>query len=133
MRTEPSIKSRRSPPTPRDKALNSSYFPKHSSQPIQRGSISARQLAGEPLLGAKTIGVTTTARSRYQVPALSGWVSFEQDALLVADLDLNDLARAKYDFDVAGHYSRPDIFRLHVNEAAMPPVVFEKNGFGSGS
>ncbi|CAE6710648.1 carbon-nitrogen hydrolase family protein [Paraburkholderia aspalathi] len=58
---------------------------------------------------------------------------FEQDALLVADLDLNDLARAKYDFDVAGHYSRPDIFRLHVNEAAMPPVVFEKNGFGSGS
>lgn len=58
---------------------------------------------------------------------------FEQDALLVADLDLNDLARAKYDFDVAGHYSRPDVFRLHVNEAAMPPVVFEKNGFGNGS
>lgn len=58
---------------------------------------------------------------------------FEQDALLVADLDLNDLARAKYDFDVSGHYSRPDIFRLHVNEAATPPVVFEKNGFGSGS
>ncbi|MEZ0606734.1 nitrilase-related carbon-nitrogen hydrolase [Paraburkholderia sp. IW21] len=25
---------------------------------------------------------------------------FERDALLVADLDLNDLARAKYDFDV---------------------------------
>jgi nitrilase len=58
---------------------------------------------------------------------------FDQDALLVADLDLNDLARAKYDFDVVGHYSRPDIFRLHVNEAATPPVVFEKNGFSSGS
>ena len=53
--------------------------------------------------------------------------------MLVADLDLNDLARAKYDFGVAGHYSRPDIFRLHVNEVAMPPIVFEKNGFGSGS
>jgi nitrilase len=58
---------------------------------------------------------------------------FEQDALLVADLDLNDLARAKYDFDVVGHYSRPDVFRLYVNEAATPPVVFEKNGFGSGA
>jgi nitrilase len=51
---------------------------------------------------------------------------FEEDALLVRELDLGDLARAKYDFDVAGHYARPDIFRLHVNEASMPPVVFEQ-------
>lgn len=51
---------------------------------------------------------------------------FDEDALLVAELDLGDLARAKYDFDVAGHYARPDVFRLSVNEAPMPAVVFEQ-------
>ncbi|WP_321940111.1 nitrilase-related carbon-nitrogen hydrolase [Paraburkholderia sp. J8-2] len=51
----------------------------------------------------------------------------DEDALLVHELDLGDLARGKYDFDVTGHYARPDIFRLHVNEAATPPVVFEHN------
>ncbi len=50
---------------------------------------------------------------------------FDEDAILIHELDLADLARAKYDFDVAGHYARSDVFRLHVNEAPMPPVVFE--------
>ncbi|CAD6554222.1 Nitrilase [Paraburkholderia kirstenboschensis] len=51
---------------------------------------------------------------------------FDEDALLVQDLDLGDLARGKFDFDVVGHYARPDVFRLHVNEAATPPVRFEQ-------
>lgn len=49
---------------------------------------------------------------------------FEQDDILMADLDLGELARGKYDFDVAGHYARPDVFRLIVNEASAPPVLF---------
>ncbi|HUO61547.1 MAG TPA: nitrilase-related carbon-nitrogen hydrolase [Candidatus Acidoferrales bacterium] len=51
---------------------------------------------------------------------------FDEDALLVHELDLGDLARGKYDFDAVGHYARPDVFRLHVNEAATVPVVFEQ-------
>jgi nitrilase len=35
---------------------------------------------------------------------------------------MDDIARGKYDFDVTGHYARPDVFRLHVNERAMTPV-----------
>jgi hypothetical protein len=44
--------------------------------------------------------------------------------VLTATLDRADLARAKFDFDVVGHYARPDVFRLTVNEAATGPVAF---------
>jgi hypothetical protein len=30
--------------------------------------------------------------------------------------------------DVTGHYARPDIFTLHVNQRSQTPVVFEKQG-----
>jgi nitrilase len=48
---------------------------------------------------------------------------FDKDCILTADLDLADVPRGKFDFDVTGHYSRPDIFRLHVNEQPTPAVV----------
>ena len=44
------------------------------------------------------------------------------ETILIADLDLDDVARAKYDFDVVGHYARPDIFQLTVNERRTQPV-----------
>jgi nitrilase len=47
---------------------------------------------------------------------------FEGETILTAELDLGDIGRGKFDFDVAGHYSRPDVFRLIVNEAPMSPV-----------
>lgn len=37
------------------------------------------------------------------------------EGLLVADLDLDDVTRARFDFDVTGHYSRPDLFTLLVD------------------
>jgi nitrilase len=48
---------------------------------------------------------------------------FEGETILVAELDLDDIGRGKFDFDVAGHYARPDVFQLSVNEAPMPSVV----------
>ncbi len=51
---------------------------------------------------------------------------FHGETILTADLDLNDIGRGMFDFDVVGHYSRPDIFRLTVNEQPTPPVVHEK-------
>jgi nitrilase len=48
---------------------------------------------------------------------------FNQDAILCADLDLDEIARGKFDFDAVGHYSRPDIFELRVNEEPRRPVA----------
>jgi nitrilase len=50
---------------------------------------------------------------------------YDSASILVADLDLDEIARGKFDFDVVGHYARPDVFRLTVNESASPPVVRE--------
>lgn len=51
---------------------------------------------------------------------------FEGETILTADLDLNDIGRGKFDLDAAGHYSRPDIFQLTVNEAPMKAVSTNK-------
>lgn len=48
---------------------------------------------------------------------------FDQEGILVADLDLGEVARSKFDFDVVGHYARPDVFQLNVNEKPLPPVI----------
>ncbi|MCI0521131.1 MAG: carbon-nitrogen hydrolase family protein [Chloroflexi bacterium] len=48
---------------------------------------------------------------------------FDQEGSLYAELDLAEVARSKFDFDVAGHYARPDVFQLIVNEKAALPVV----------
>jgi nitrilase len=49
---------------------------------------------------------------------------FNGEAILTADLDLGEIARARLDFDVVGHYSRPDVFQLVVDETRRTPVSF---------
>jgi nitrilase len=51
---------------------------------------------------------------------------FGGETILTADLDLADIGRGKFDFDAAGHYSRPDVFQLCVNEAPMKAVKVDK-------
>lgn len=47
-----------------------------------------------------------------------------ESGLLCAQIDMDDLVRARYDLDVVGHYSRPDIFELVVDKRAKPGVRF---------
>ena len=49
---------------------------------------------------------------------------YDGEGILVADLDLGEIPRSRFDFDVAGHYARPDVFHLTVNEKPTPPVVY---------
>lgn len=41
---------------------------------------------------------------------------FDREGILFADLDLAEVGRSKFDFDVVGHYARPDVFKLSVND-----------------
>ncbi len=50
---------------------------------------------------------------------------FDREGIITAVLDPAELVRGRLDFDVAGQYSRPDVFRFTVNERANPPVAFE--------
>lgn len=47
---------------------------------------------------------------------------YDQEAVLIADLDMAEIVRGKYDFDAVGHYARPDIFQLSVDERPKNPV-----------
>ncbi len=49
----------------------------------------------------------------------------EGEAILIAEIDRSQIVRGKFDLDVVGHYARPDIFQLHVDERAKPPVVID--------
>ncbi|KAL3581026.1 hypothetical protein D5086_018861 [Populus alba] len=46
------------------------------------------------------------------------------EALISADLDLGEIARAKFDFDVVGHYSRPEVLSLTVRDHPTNAVLF---------
>jgi nitrilase len=50
---------------------------------------------------------------------------YDREGMLFAELDLAEVAQGKFDFDVVGHYARPDVLRLVVNERPMLPVVNE--------
>lgn len=43
-------------------------------------------------------------------------------SIIYADINLDEIIKGKYDFDVVGHYSRPDIFKLKVNKKEKKPV-----------
>jgi nitrilase len=53
-----------------------------------------------------------------------------REGMLVAELDLSLLAEQRLEFDAVGHYARPDVFRLEVNEDPQPAVRF---GGGEGA
>jgi nitrilase len=45
-----------------------------------------------------------------------------EQGILYADLDLQKVMGSRWKLDVAGHYGRPDVFKLRVNRAAHPAI-----------
>ncbi|SAK85675.1 nitrilase/cyanide hydratase and apolipoprotein N-acyltransferase [Caballeronia fortuita] len=50
---------------------------------------------------------------------------FDEETILYAEIDPGLGRASNLDFDVVGHYSRPDVFNLSVNTAPMSPVNFQ--------
>ncbi|MFP5233653.1 MAG: nitrilase-related carbon-nitrogen hydrolase [Acidobacteriota bacterium] len=51
----------------------------------------------------------------------------EGEGVLTAELDLKEIVRGKFDFDVVGHYARAEVFRLLVDENPKQAVTFGEN------
>ena len=50
----------------------------------------------------------------------------KKQGILYADIDVSKASKAHRKLDVAGHYSRPDIFKLIVNKENQSPIQFTK-------
>ena len=51
---------------------------------------------------------------------------WDEEGILYAELDLSEVARSKLDFDAVGHYARPDVFQLVVNEKPYSSVIYRE-------
>lgn len=51
---------------------------------------------------------------------------YDEETELYAELDMGMLKQSNLDFDVSGHYARPDVFTLQVNTAPMHNVAFDE-------
>jgi len=49
--------------------------------------------------------------------------NMDDEIILTAEIDRGQIIQGKYDLDVVGHYARPDIFQLHVDERPKRPVT----------
>ncbi|NHJ32035.1 MAG: carbon-nitrogen hydrolase family protein [Asgard group archaeon] len=52
---------------------------------------------------------------------------FDKAGILYADLDLSLIPKTRFDFDVIGHYSRPDVFQLIVDERKKDSTTIIKD------
>ena len=51
---------------------------------------------------------------------------FAGETILTAEIDRREIVKGRYDFDPVGHYARPDVFRLVVDERPKPAVADEE-------
>lgn len=51
---------------------------------------------------------------------------FGKEEIIYADINLDKVAESQFDFDVVGHYSRPDVFQLIVNEEKQQNTIWKK-------
>lgn len=52
---------------------------------------------------------------------------WDKEGIVTTEIDMREIAKAQYDFDPVGHYSRPDIFSLSVDRTAKSAVRYREN------
>ena len=109
------------PATMRHIALEGRCFVLSSCQHITRGAYPADY---DCALGDDPELVLMRGGSMIVAPlgeVLAG-PGYSGETILYAEIDPAAVPRAKYDFDVVGHYARPDVFSLSVNVAPQTAV-----------
>ncbi|KAG6556672.1 hypothetical protein Mapa_001613 [Marchantia paleacea] len=56
---------------------------------------------------------------------------YKGETILIADLDMSEIVKAKFDFDGVGHYSRPEVLSLTVRNQPYNPVTFTSSSDGN--
>ena len=75
-----------------------------------------------------TGNVIGNSQSRFQARRRSVSARWRAKPAYFGDgCDLGEIVRAKLDFDVVGHYARPDVFKLSVDERASRSVTRESD------
>jgi hypothetical protein len=111
---------------------------------VQRSSINSKLLDGDNLpsvssyrmishgnQGGQKMNIVRAAVVQDSPVVLNRKATFEKGVcILTADLHLGEISRSKYDFDVVGHDSRPDIFRLSAYTYPTRPVVVSSDEDG---
>lgn len=111
-------------PTMQTIALESRSFVLSACQYLERGMIGLGAEQFDAIQGNDPDTVLINGGSCIIAPSgevVAGPV-FGEESMLTAEIDLNDRTRGKFDMDVAGHYARPDVFELRVNEDAQRNV-----------
>lgn len=49
-----------------------------------------------------------------------------KEEIIMADLDLKQIAYSQFDFDPVGHYARPDVFKLEVNREKQESIQWKR-------
>ncbi len=94
-------------------ALEGRCFVLAANQFVRRSDYPARyqdELAGEPEIMCPGGSVIYSPMGELLAGPL-----WNEEGLLIADLDFTVLAKSKLDFDCIGHYARPDVFNFSVN------------------
>lgn len=96
--------------------LGCNQFVTKSMYPVDLPGL--EDLAGQPEMMSRGGSVIVSPLGEVLAGPLFG-----EEGMLTAALDLAEVSRGKFDFDVVGHYARPDVFQLTVNERPHLPVT----------
>jgi nitrilase len=92
--------------------------------PVLRGSDVPAELRGDHYGGDED----WMSRGQGTIVAPGGEIlagpEVEKETVVYAEIDASEARRQRQFFDPVGHYSRPDVFALHVNTERQRPVTF---------
>ena len=81
--------------------------------PVAQDSIDKLEFSDRPDMMTTGGGWTAIIGPNGQI--IAGPHEGSEEKLVIADLDPGEIVFAKFTYDSAGHYARPDVFTLHIN------------------